>query len=382
MRNLTIRARLTLVYSALLMLAGTILLAAMYVLVSHRLRPEQATTAPSPGSSAAVQGQLDLMHYLRDDTLEILLAQGGIALAVISILAIGLGWVIAGRLLRPLNRVTDTARRIADAPATDRRLHERIALEGPNDEVRKLADVFDLMLERLDKSFDAQRRFIANASHELRTPLTVNRALLEIAVHRQNAPAETRQLGETLLELNGRHERLIEGLLLLARSEQGFTESSFVDLADLARYVTDQQPAGVVAIDADPGEAPTMGNAILLERLVRNLVENAIRYNEPTGGWVRVQTRTGPDQEAILEVSNTGPVVPKFEIAGLFEPFRRLESDRTSNGKPGAGLGLSIVRSIVEAHAGTVHARARREGGMIFTVKLPPPGHAEPEETD
>jgi signal transduction histidine kinase len=102
----------------------------------------------------------------------------------------------------------------------------------------------------------------------------------------------------------------------------------------------------------------------------------------PTGGWVRVQTRTGPDQEAILEVSNTGPVVPKFEIAGLFEPFRRLDSDRTSNGKPGAGLGLSIVRSIVEAHAGTVHARARREGGMIFTVKLPPPGHAEPEETD
>jgi signal transduction histidine kinase len=382
MRNLTIRARLTLVYSALLMLAGLILLTTMYVLVSHRLRPEQATTVPRPGGSAAVQGQLDLMHYLRDDTLEILLAQGGLALAVISILAIGLGWVIAGRLLRPLNRVTDTARRIADAPATDRRLHERIALEGPNDEVRKLADVFDLMLERLDKSFDAQRRFIANASHELRTPLTVNRALLEVAVHRQNAPAETRQLGETLLELNGRHERLIEGLLLLARSEQGFTESSFVDLADLARYVTEQQPAGHLTIDVDPGEAPTMGNAILLERLVRNLVENAIRYNVPAGGWVRVRTRTGPEQEAILEVSNTGPVVPTFEVAGLFEPFRRLETERTSNGKPGAGLGLSIVRSIVEAHAGSVQARARREGGMIFTVKLPPPGHIEPEETD
>jgi signal transduction histidine kinase len=372
-KNVSIRARLTLVCSGLLVLTGTLLLAMMYALVSRRLRPERMAASSSLSDTTPGRGDADLMRYMRDDTLQVLLIQGGIALAVISVLAIALGWFVVGRLLRPLKRVTETARRIADAPAADRSLHERIALDGPHDEIKELADTFDVMVERLDHSFDGQRRFIANASHELRTPLTVNRALLEVAIHRPDASTDTRQLGETLLEVNSRHERLIDGLLLLARSGQDLVEHSFVDLADLARYVTTQLPPSDVTIHTDPAEAPTTGNAVLLERLVRNLVENAVRYNMPTAGWVRVNTYTGPNQEAILEVSNSGPVVPKFEIPGLFEPFRRLENDRVSNGRPGAGLGLSIVRSIAAAHTGTVHAKPRPDGGLIFTVKLPPP---------
>jgi signal transduction histidine kinase len=370
----TIRVRLTLVYSGLLMLAGALLLVAMYALMSSRLRPERAL-APElqPRDGAAAQGQIELMNFLHDDTMRTLLTQGTIALAAISIVAIAVVWLIAGRMLRPLKRVTETARRIGAATAADPRLHERIALEGPGDEVKELADTFDTMLQRLDDSFDGQRRFIANASHELRTPLTLNRALIEVAVHRRDASPEIRQLGETLLEINSRHERLIDGLLLLARSERDLVDRSYVDLADLARHVAEHLAPGEVVVHTEVEEAPTAGNAVLLERLVRNLVDNAIRYNEPTGGWVRVRTRTGPGGEAELEVANTGPTVPRYEVPGLFEPFRRLDNDRGTGERPGTGLGLSIVRSIAEAHAGTVNAVPRQGGGLTVTVSLPPP---------
>ncbi|MEJ3744422.1 HAMP domain-containing sensor histidine kinase [Actinomycetes bacterium KLBMP 9797] len=384
--RLTIRARLTLVYGGLLLLAGVLLIGVTYALVSRELggggramMSSSVGEAPPAGASAPPPTQLQeappaaqrIVKDVTNDALTTLLTQGGIALAVISAAAIALGWLIAGRLLQPLQRVTETARRIADAPAADRGLHERIALDGPRDEVRELADTFDIMLERLDHSFDGQRRFIANASHELRTPLTLNRALLEVAVHRRGASVETRQLGETLLEINGRHERLIDGLLLLARSERVLTEHSYVDLADVVEHVAAQLPAGKVTVLTDAAEAPTTGNPVLLERLVQNLVENAVRYNVPDDGWVGVRTGSTPDGAVELVVSNTGPVVPRYEIPDLFEPFRRLGEERTAAAVPGAGLGLSIVRAVARAHGGDVRADPRDGGGLTVTVTLP-----------
>jgi signal transduction histidine kinase len=371
---MTIRARLTFVYGGLFLLAGTLLLGVTYVLVSSRL-PEESRTFSGGGPGTTITngtagGGLvgQITHGAQRDVLGSLVAQGTIALVVVSAAAIALGWLIAGRLLQPLNRVTETARRIADAPAA-RGLHERIALSGPRDEIKQLADTFDVMLERLDHSFDGQRRFIANASHELRTPLTLNRALLEISVHRRNASAEVRQLGETLLEINERHEDLIDGLLMLARAEPEVADRSYVDLADIVEHVASQIPSSSVAVHTSAGEAATSGNPVLLERLVQNLVENGIRHNVPDGGWVRVASETLPDGSASLVVTNTGQVVPKYEVPGLFEPFRRLAGDRLHS--PGAGLGLSIVQSVTLAHGGKVQAEPRNGGGLIVTVTFP-----------
>jgi signal transduction histidine kinase len=389
--RLTLRARLTLVYGGLFLLAGIGLLGVTYLLVSQQLPGsggQHSVASCGAGPSAAAQGQSSpecptvtgqagdtaladkITEDARHTAQAALLAQGGIALGGVGVIAIGSGWLIAGRMLRPLQRMTDTARRIAQAPAADRELHERIALTGPPDELKNLADTFDLMLERLDQSFDGQRRFIANASHELRTPLTLNRALLEVAVHRRAAPPEVVQLGETLLEINTRHERLIEGLLLLTRSEAQISEPSYVDMGDIVEHVVATNPRGTVAVHADPGEAPTRGSPVLLERLVHNLVENGVRYNVPQGGWVRVGSGTGPDGTVRVTVTNTGPVVPRYEVPTLFEPFRRLGTDRLA-GSPGAGLGLSIVRAVARAHGGEVRAEPRDGGGLTVTVTLP-----------
>jgi signal transduction histidine kinase len=401
--RLTIRARLTLVYGGLFLLAGLLLLGVTYALVSQRLpgRVEFNQSSP-PGTTTTSSGQptqppqwsgnrdaspldqrLDqVAEDTRQDALAALLTQGGIALGVAGAAAIALGWLLAGRLLQPLQRVTETARRIADAPAADRGLHERIALAGPHDELKQLADTFDVMLARLDHAFDGQRRFIANASHELRTPLALNRALLEVAVHRRAASPELRQLGETLLAITARHERLLGGLLLLARSEREVAERAFVDLADIVEHVVAQTTAGPVTVRAEPKEAETSGDPVLLERLVQNLVDNGVRHNLPQDGWVRVTTNTMPDGRAVLQVSNTGPVVPPYEIPSLFEPFRRLGADRLSATSPGAGLGLSIVRAVARAHGGDVGAQPRGGGGLVVTVTLPGCAETEPARLD
>ncbi len=386
MRRLTLRVRLTLVYGGLFLLAGFGLLGVTYLLVSQQLPGDghlsftgcggQVQQGPSASPCPAASGQAgnqtlaeQITRDTRHTTQAAFLTQGAIALGAVGIIAIGSGWLIAGRMLRPLQRITDTARRIADAPAADRGLHERIALTGPPDELKELADTFDLMLERLDHSFDGQRRFIANASHELRTPLTLNRALLEVAVHRRAASPEVRQLGETLLDINSRHERLIEGLLLLTRSEAEVSEPSYVDLADIVEHVVATAQGGTVTVRAEAGEAPTEGNPVLLERLVQNLVENGVRYNVPRDGWVHVSSGTGPDGTVRVTVTNTGPVVPRYEVPTLFEPFRRLGADRLA-GAPGAGLGLSIVRAVARAHGGDVRAEPRDGGGLTVTVTL------------
>jgi signal transduction histidine kinase len=388
--RLTIRVRLTLVYGGLFLLAGVLLLGVTYALISQRTPSEGeytvsgrtgpadggAVTPPPPGDGTVPPAAGDVTVYraaddVWDSALNALLTQGGIALVVVGAAATGFGWLIAGRLLQPLQRMTETAQRIADAPAADRSLHERIALSGPHDEIKRLADTFDVMLERLDQSFDGQRRFIANASHELRTPLTLNRALLEVAVHRRPASPEVRQLGDTLLEINARHERLIDGLLLLARSDRELTERSYVDLADIVDHVAAQVPPGPVTVRAEPGPAPTTGDPILLERLVQNLVENGVRHNVAEDGWVGVTSGTGPDGQVVLRVRNTGPAVPRYEIPGLFQPFRRLGTDRLATASPGAGLGLSIVQAVARAHGGDVHAEPRDGGGLVVTVTLP-----------
>ncbi|MEU6041512.1 HAMP domain-containing sensor histidine kinase [Actinomadura sp. NPDC047616] len=404
-RRMSLRARLTLTYAALFLVAGVVLLGVTYALFTQKIsegrikviatmqqrtggpggagdgaaQQSQRYTIGGPGGEPVTGSELERLareqsERLHEAAVTSLVTQGGVALAVVGGAAAGFGWLIAGRTLAPLHRVTETARRIAAAPAADRGLHERIALRGPDDEVKELADTFDTMLERLDQSFDGQRRFVANASHELRTPLTLGRALVELAMHRRSASADVRRLGESLLLINARHERLIDGLLLLARSDQEITERAPVDLADVVGHVAVQTGAEAeaagVRVHEQADEAPTSGDALLLERLVQNLVENGIRHNVPDGGWVRVSSRTRGDGRVEVEVANTGPVVPPYEITGLFEPFRRMNRDRVVDTK-GAGLGLSIVRSIARAHGGSVTAVPREGGGLVVTAVLP-----------
>ncbi|MER7891993.1 HAMP domain-containing sensor histidine kinase [Micromonospora sp. NPDC094482] len=386
MKRFSLRARLTVIYGSLFLIAGLVLLAVTYVLVDQRTAQPFGVALRDvkpivPAADTKLSGnqaeQLRLIidkaqDEARDQTLYSLLTQGGIALALVSVVAIAFGWLIAGRALQPLHQITGTARRIAGADVAGRGLHERISLPGPPDEVRELADTFDEMIERLDRSFDGQRRFVANASHELRTPLALNRSLIELAVTRPGASEDVRRLGESLLSVNERHERLIDGLLTLADSENELTARSRVDLADLADHVLDQASAGdgSPAVTRELAPAMVSGDPVLLERLTTNLVENALRHNVRSGGWVRVSTGLR-DGRSTLTVSNTGPVVPGYDVEAIFEPFRRLSGERIGGGR-GFGLGLSIVRAVARAHGGTVTAQPRDGGGLEVTVSLPP----------
>jgi signal transduction histidine kinase len=371
--KLTVRTRLTLVYGGLLVLAGLVLLGVTYLLMRERLPMTVSgdisysrAGPPTPDGEPGTQFLNQVVTGTQSTALHTLLTTGLIALALVSAIAIVMGWLIAGHMLQPLHQITATARRIATAPDADRGLHERIALTGPKDEIKELADTFDVMLARLDHSFDGQRRFIASASHELRTPLTLNRTLLEVALTPDGVSEEVRQLGATLLAINDRHGRLIDGLLLLAQSDRPVSERSYVDMADIVEHVA---LSDTVKVITEPAEAPVAGNPVLLERLVQNLVENGIRHNIGENGWVRVRTGIRPDGWVALEVSNSGPMIPRYEVPGLFEPFHRHGADRLHS--PGAGLGLSIVRAVTKAHGGNVTAAARDEGGLVVTVILP-----------
>jgi signal transduction histidine kinase len=375
----TIRVRLTLLYAGAFFLAGAILVALMYLYLGlsldHQLSGRASSTEQlrshevPPGLVDQLQTQFE---QGRDDTLRAMLIASLVALGVIGVAAGGFGWLLAGRALRPLQDITATARRVAD-----RSLHERIALDGPDDEIKDLADTFDAMLERLDRAFDSQRRFVANASHELRTPLTINRTLIEVALDNPQASESLRQLGSTLLAVNQRHERLIDGLLTLASSEQRITDPIPVDLADIVRRIATESQAAAqqagVEIRTALASAPVAGDPALLERLVQNLIDNAIRYNLAEHGWVAV-TSGLDDGTAQLTVENPGPIVPTYEIPSLFEPFRRLATTERRvavSGNHGAGLGLSIVRSVAYAHGGDVHAVPRRDGGLTIHVRIP-----------
>jgi signal transduction histidine kinase len=388
--RLSIRARLTLLYGGMFLVAGGVLIGIFYGIFTSNfpgghladgILATNGTTTPlhpdqpvsfRPGvqlTHADVQAVRQQLDQHRSQIIQSLVGESLLALAVVAVAAVAFGWLMAGRALRSVRHITNTARRVAGS-----NLHERIALDGPRDELKELADTFDAMLERLDASFDGQRRFAANASHELRTPLATNRTLLEVAVAQHRVPAELRQVIDTVLAANAHSELVLEGLLALARSENQAIERLPVDLSDTAAGAVEETAAEAAAagitVDAAPDPAPTTGDPILLERLALNLVRNGIRHNHP-GGWVAVSTQPAAEPGLVeLVVSNSGPPVPPEQVETLFEPFRRLGGSRTGHPQ-GAGLGLSIVRSVVQTHGGYLTASARDRGGLVVRICLP-----------
>ncbi|ORT57455.1 ATP-binding protein [Streptomyces sp. CB03238] len=378
----TIRIRLTLLYGGMFLIAGILLLSIIYLLAAQALHigselpfkivDGQVTSNVCNFPERAAPDEFNramnaCVNEQRQHALDDLLRRSLFALLGLSVIAFAFGYAMAGRVLSPLGRITRTARNVA---GTD--LSRRIELDGPDDELKELADTFDDMLDRLERAFTAQQRFVANASHELRTPLAINRTLLEVHLSDPGAPVELQQLGRTLLATNERSEQLVEGLLLLARSDNEIVERKPVDLAEVASRAIDQTRAEAeakgVEIRGERAPAVVQGNGVLLERIALNLVQNAVRYNVD-GGWVDVTTETQAGQ-AVLVVSNTGPVVPAYEIDNLFEPFRRLRQERTGSDK-GVGLGLSIARSVARAHGGRIIAEPREGGGLVMRVTLP-----------
>ena len=403
-RPQTARARLSLLYAALFLGAGTLLLALTYGLVAHSLptttplsklsAKQQATLAaeckaqpPPPKQSGSPQPRAlpascqtlekeaanAATSSQRGRTLHALLLYSLLGLGVITIASGGLGWVVAGRVLRPVRLITETARR-----ASDSHLGERLDLDGPNDELKQLADTFDDMLERLDVAFAGQRRFVADASHELRTPLTVMRTAIDVTLAKPDR--NSKQLEAMAAKIRrsvDQAEKLIDALLTLAISDQEVLTAEFSDLATIAEDAIDDAAPEThrlglqTRISLEPAEMS--GDRSLLERLVGNLIGNAVRHNVPDG-WIEIST--GADHDAArIEVSNSGPVVDARLVESLFEPFRRLEA-RThrrdgADRADGVGLGLAIVRSITAAHGGVLSATSRPEGGLCITVAFP-----------
>ncbi|HUA06438.1 MAG TPA: ATP-binding protein [Solirubrobacteraceae bacterium] len=429
----TVRLRLTLLYGALFLVAGAALLAITYGLVANgtgnAAKPiflgkqsgtsvalpavpnfaTGATALPSRGSviyeektagpksvvqiqeyagkvnatfsrlTAAHQAQLvDLQKRaniqiadVKSAQLDTLLTRSGLALAIMALASIGLGWVMAGRALRPVRTMNSRARGISE-----RNLHERLALDGPDDELKELGETFDGLLARLEAAFDSQRRFVANASHELRTPITLERALVEVALSDPNASVDSlRETCRRVLVSSEQQERLIDALLTLARSQRGLEQRAPVDLRALTAEVVQSTPSSGIRIDTNLEHACTTGDVAMIERLVANLVENAVRYNEPDG-WVTAWTGSR-DGEPTLEVTNSGPVVIPEQVEELVKPFSRIDGNglavasRTADGREGLGLGLSIVQAIADAHDARLTTTPRPEGGLTVTVSFP-----------
>ena len=379
----TLRIRLTMFYGGMFLLAGLVLVLVMYVWVDQAF--DLATQVPQiqTGSNVSIRlpdGTMangaqfgawltDYQHQHTSAALHTLVLKSISALTALLILATAFGYAMAGRVLSPLGRITRTARQVVSSD-----MHRRIKLDGPDDELKELADTFDEMLERLDRSFESQRTFVANASHELRTPLAINRTVLEVQLADPDASEELQQLGKTLLATNKRSEQLVEGLLLLARSENELTDRRPVDLAEVAGQALEQTRAEAtgrgVRLTSTLEPAVVGGNGVLLEQIALNLIQNAVRYNRPSDGWVDVRVGT-VDGAGELVVSNTGPVVPGYEVEHIFEPFRRVRGKERTRSDKGVGLGLSIVRSVTRAHGGVIEASPRPEGGLSMRVRIP-----------
>jgi signal transduction histidine kinase len=376
----TARLRLTLVYGGVFFVCAMALLGITYLLVAARSphppgadnnRPaaysgSKSTDNHAPQSPSALYKQVASRQAAND--LENFQIVSVIALGIASVPALALGWLAAGRILRPLATITATARRIS---ATS--LGERLNLPGPQDELKELGDTLDGLFARLEASFEAQRHFVANASHELRTPLTADRALLQVALEEPTATADIwRASVEELLASNTEQERLIEALLTLATSEAGLHHCELVDLSAITGAVLlTPRPETCrlgLHVEAVTNPAVLYGDPVLAERLLANLVDNAVRHNIP-GGHVKVATRTIRGH-AILSVANTGSVIPPGKVDRLFQPFQRLQPRRASNGH---GLGLSIVQAIAIAHGAAITAQARPGGGLAINVTFPPP---------
>ncbi len=376
--NISLRARLTLIYGMLFFAAGSLLLLLNYIIIATLLDNLTFTLQPDFPYGDDPEVVEAVKNSLIDNVLSQVTRFSMLALAIVGLLAVALGYVVAGRALSPLHKITRIARRLSE-----RSLHERIALSGPDDEIRELADTFDDMLERLDRAFDGQRRFVVNASHELRTPLAINRTLLEVALSDPNASADLTTIGRTLLETNSRHERLIDGLLFLAKSDRELEVRTSVDIGEVSSTVLSQLAEEIdqagLTLRSDLRGAMVTGDPVLLERLVANLVENAVRYNA-TDGEITVRSGYYESMPAV-QVENAGAVIPAYEVEGLFEPFRRGSGDRVRSSNS-AGLGLSIVRSVVRAHGGSVTAWPRSGGGLVVTVCFPVAGRDTPAGTN
>jgi signal transduction histidine kinase len=403
-----VRTRLTLLYTSLFLAGGVVLLGLTFALVSNSLHA--GSNAPQPGPSPgvlqackqeasarspagkppSVKGQPPLpaskldaitaeckkvfqegaavaVANQRDHTMHELEVYSWLGLGVITVVSAGLGWLVAGRVLRPVHDITAAAQR-----ASERHLGERLNLQGPDDELKELADTFDAMLDRLDLAFAAQRQFVANASHELRTPLTSMRTAIDVVLAKPNRTAEQLEsMAEKVRRSIDRAERIIDALLTLAVSSRGLDAAEPLDLATAAEDaldgVRDVARGAGLTVESDLSPAGVEGSRVLLDRLVGNLVQNAVGHNVQEG-WLRLRTGTS-DGHAFLEVSNSGPVVDPDLVPHLFEPFRRADV-RTASGV-GVGLGLSIVKSVAEAHHGVVEAAAPAEGGLVVTLTLP-----------
>jgi signal transduction histidine kinase len=407
----TVRLRLTLLYGALFLAAGAGLLAINYALLHHNLpgksvsqlssqdviaRAEKLIDNPKlpadqrvtlqqlidagPASVPALArnpsslpGSLgkqlfaELPSTVRSDALHQLLVQSLLALGVMAVVSIALGWFVAGRVLRPLQEITSTAQHLS---ATD--LSARIELQGPNDELKRLADTFDGMLARLDAAFTGQRRFVANASHELRTPLTIMRTELEVVLDRPDATNEQlRAMGEVVRVTVERCDRLVSSLLTLAFAEHGPDTLERTDLGQSVRSALDRRNADLARrelhLSVDLDRAIVEAEPGLLDRAVDNLIDNAIVHNRD-GGWIRVATRVD-DHHGVLVVENGGDELPADVVPALFEPFRRV-NDRTGSAR-GVGLGLSIVRAVATAHRGTATVEPLDGGGLRVRVAIP-----------
>ena len=418
----TVRLRLTIVYGGLFLLSGAALLAITYFLVSSQLLtnavvgrqhqvpvtgpggtppgiqlPDSAQQksvfvsagrtachlATGPGLSAsqiAAQAQRCL-DAQRSAELNQLLTESGVALGIMLMVSIGLGWLVAGRVLRKLRTITAAARSISASS-----LYSRLALDGPDDELKELGDTFDGLLARLEAAFGAQRQFVANSSHELRTPLARQRTLIEVALADPEPSVRAlTDVCERVLATGEQQERLIEALLTLARSQRGLDRREPIDLAALtAEIVLTRQPEAELrgrTLTTSFTPAPALGDARLAERLVANLLDNAIRHNV-AHGVVQVSTGTWAGH-AVLSVSNTGPVIHPDHVAQLFQPFQRGGADRTGT-RDGLGLGLSIVGAIAEAHGAWLQANALTGGGLGIQAGFPQavwPSHPGPTES-
>ena len=394
----SVRLHLTLLYGALFLLSGAAVLAITYVLVSRVYTsnffvvsgtkvgdpgaPVTAGQAVPPPFFDGVVSKQQLIAGARNTStaaLHQLLLQSGVALGIMAVASIWLGWLVAGRALRPLRTITNAARDISAS-----NLHRRLALEGPDDDVKQLANTFDDLLGRLEASFDAQRQFVANASHELRTPLTLERTLVEVALADPNATVDTlRETCERVLAAGEQQERLIEALLTLSRSQRGLDHHEPFDLAAIAAEILEaRRPEAEdkgLHLDARLEPALTSGDPRLGERLVANLVDNAARHNIP-GGRIELATVTRGGK-AVLTVLNTGPVIRPDDLDRLYQPFQRLDTDRNGD-QSGLGLGLSIVHAIASAHGATIASRAQPGGGLDIAVTFPPHARSRPEPRD
>lgn len=388
------RARLAVMYTVLFLLAGTALLALTYALLANVLLPSPTapfkSVAPSvaqlagsckqreaPGEPAVSPSLLARCNRAfaavgpgpaaRGDALRALRAASLIGLGFLAIASAGLGWLVSGRALRPVRSITEAARR-----ASELRLGQRLALAGPDDELKELADTFDVMLERLDAAFTSQKRFVANAAHELRTPLTAMRTAIEVTLSKPTrTPDQLEAMADRVRRSVERAEATVEALLALATSELGPTVQEAIDLATAAEDALDATHAAIdqrqIKVEAELGPALARGDRVLLERMIANLVENAVSHNSPEG-WIGIRTIQRADS-AVFEIANTGPNIPAEQVPTLFEPFARAKQRLGSS--DGVGLGLSIANAIARAHNATIAARPRAGGGLEMSVTIP-----------